>query len=206
MLQCGKARDGFNRCRRVRERRFSHPVTALAPCSEESNGNPMRLIAPLMLLAALPAFAADPVPEITRPAATPQANGVVHTLRQIPEACARIEGAFTGQAAEPYKFAVVRTSQNCQPRARFVDAAKARPSEASGWKFNDLIRVPSAACPSQQAVVRIWRKPVEVGQERDGQGQSRIYLDDAMKTAAAGKLPPIPMYAAAMSVEGKACN
>src|SRR3546814_5623817 len=53
---------------------------------------PMRPILPLLLLAALPAFAADPVPEITRPAATPQANGVVHTLRQIPEACARIEG------------------------------------------------------------------------------------------------------------------
>lgn len=166
----------------------------------------MRLIVPFLLLAALPAFAADPTPEITRPTGTPQANGVVHTLRQIPEACARIEGAFTGQAAEPYKFAVVRTSQNCQPRARFVDAAKAKPSEASGWKFNDLIRVPSAACPSQQAVVRIWRKPMAVGQERDGQGQSRIYLQDAKKAAAAGKLPEIPMYAASMGVEGEACN
>lgn len=166
----------------------------------------MRQIIPLLLLAALPAFAADPVPEITRPAATPQANGVVHTLRQIPEACARIEGAFTGQAAEPYRFAVVRTSPNCQPRARFVDFEKVGPSEAAGWKFNDLIRVPSAACPSQQAVVRVWRKPVAVGEERDGQGQSRIYLEDAMKNAAAGKLPPIPMYAAQMQLEGKACN
>ena len=166
----------------------------------------MRLIATLLLLVALPAFGADPTPEITRPAGTPQANGVVHTLRQIPEACARIEGAFTGQAAEPYRFAVVRTSQNCQPRARFVDAAKAKPSEASGWKFNDLIRVPSASCPSQQAVVRVWRKPVDVGQKLDGQGQSRIYLEEAKKTAAAGKIPAIPMYAAAMSVEGKACN
>ncbi|HVI58134.1 MAG TPA: hypothetical protein VM619_04560 [Luteimonas sp.] len=166
----------------------------------------MRLIAPVLLLVALPAFAADPVPEISRPAATPQPNGVVHTLRQIPEACARIEGAFTGQAAEPYKFAVVRTSPNCQPRARFVDFAKARPSEAGGWKFNDIIRVPSAACPSQQAVVRVWRKPVEVGQKLDGQGQSRIYLEDAKKTAAAGKIPPIPMFAASMEVEGKACD
>src|SRR3546814_10812817 len=69
---------------------------------------PMRPILPLLLLAALPAFAADPVPEITRPAATPQANGVVHTLRQIPEACARLEGAFTGQAVEPYKFEIGR--------------------------------------------------------------------------------------------------
>jgi hypothetical protein len=166
----------------------------------------MRLIAPLLLLAALPAFAADPAPEINRPAATPQPNGVVHTLRQIPEACARIEGAFTGQATEPYRFAVVRTSPNCQPRARFVDFDKARPSEASGWKFNDLIRVPSAACTSQQAVVRVWRKPVEVGQARDGQGQSRIYLEDAKKAAAAGKTAAIPMFAAQMQVEGKACN
>ena len=31
----------------------------------------MRLIAPALLLAALPAFAADPAPEISRPAATP---------------------------------------------------------------------------------------------------------------------------------------
>jgi|SRR5690606_24566523 len=166
----------------------------------------MRLIAPLLLLAAVPAFAADPTPEINRPAATPQANGVVHTLRQIPEACARIEGAFTGQAAEPYKFAVVRTSQNCQPRARFVDFDKAKPSEAAGWKFNDLIRVPSASCPAQQAVVRIWRKPVDVGQERDGQGQSRIYLEEAKQAAAAGKIAAIPMYAAQMKVEGDACK
>ena len=166
----------------------------------------MRLLAPLLLLIALPAFAADPVPEITRPAGAPQANGVVHTLRQIPEACARIEGVFTGQAAEPYKFSVVRISPNCQPRSRFVDAAKAKPSEAAGWKFNDLIRVPSAACPSQQAVVRVWRKPVDQTQKLDGQGQSRIYLEDAKKNAAAGNIAAIPMFAAAMSVEGKACN
>lgn len=166
----------------------------------------MRPIVSVLLLAALPAFAADPVPEIQRQAASPQADGVVHTLRQIPEACARIEGAFTGQAAEPYRFAVVRTSANCQPRARFVDFAKAQPSIAAGWKFNDLIRVPSTACPSRQAVVRVWRKPVEVDQARDGQGQSRIYLEEAKRTAAAGKIPPIPMYAAQMQVEGKACD
>ncbi|WP_242110067.1 hypothetical protein [Luteimonas aquatica] len=164
-----------------------------------------RLFVPCLLLAALPAVAADPVPEIQRPAATPQANGVVHTLRQIPEACARIEGVFTGQAAEPYKFSVVRTSPNCQPRARFVDAAKAKPSQDKGWKFNDLIRVPSAACPSQQAVVRVWRRPVDQAQTLDGQGQSRIYLEEAKKTAAAGKIPAVPMFAAEMSTEGEAC-
>ncbi|MEP6634147.1 MAG: hypothetical protein ABJA62_08045 [Luteimonas sp.] len=146
------------------------------------------------------------MPEIQRPAAAPQANGVAHTLRQIPEACARIEGQFTGNAAEPYKFAVVRTSAKCQPRARFVDAAKAKPSEKSGWKFNDLIRVASASCPSQSAVVRVWRKPVGVALPApDGQGQSRIYLDDSLKKAEANKLAAIPMFAAAMTVEGKAC-
>lgn len=169
----------------------------------------MRIAAAAFLLIAIathPAFAGDPVPEIKREAGTPQAVGVVHTLRQIPEACARIEGAFTGQAAEPYKFAIVRTSQNCQPRARFVDAAKAKPSEAAGWKFNDLIRVPNAACPSQQAVVRVWRKPVDQTIKLDGQGQSRIYLEESKQAAAAGKIAAVPMFAAEMGVEGEGCE
>nr|WP_233348198.1 MULTISPECIES: hypothetical protein [unclassified Luteimonas] len=157
-------------------------------------------------LAAAPGRAADPVPEITRSAIAPQAIGAAHTLRQIPEACARIEGVFTGDAAEPYRFAVVRTSANCQPRARFVDAAKAKPSVATGWKFNDLIRVASTGCPTQQAVVRVWRKPVDQTQKLDGQGQSRIYLEESKQAAAAGKTAAVPMFAAAMSVEGKACG
>ncbi|SDZ14101.1 hypothetical protein SAMN04487939_1188 [Lysobacter sp. yr284] len=154
------------------------------------------------------AFAADPVPEIQRSGAVPaQPAGSVHTLRQIPEACARLEGAFTGQAAEPYKFAVVRSSPNCQPRARFVDAAKARPSEAAGWKFNDLIRVPSAACPQQQAVVRVWRKPAAVAPpELDAQGRARLYLQDEKARAEAAKLAAVPMFAASMTIEGKACG
>jgi hypothetical protein len=155
---------------------------------------------------AFPVLAADPVPEITRGAVAPQATGAAHTLRQIPEACARIEGVFTGDAAEPYRFAVVRTSANCQPRARFVDAAKAKPSEATGWTFNDLIRVASAGCPSQHAVVRVWRKPVEQAPVLDGQGQSRIYLEESKQAAAAGKIAAVPMFAAAMTVEGKACG
>lgn len=169
---------------------------------------PLRIAtAAALLLASVPAVqAADPKPEISREAIAPQAQGTVHTLRQIPEACARLEGAFTGQAAEPYRFAVVRTSPNCQPRARFVDAVKANPSVAGGWLFNDLIRVPNAACPSQQAVVRVWRKPVEQAMERDGQGQSRIYLEESKQAAAAGKIAAVPMFAASMAVEGKACG
>lgn len=160
------------------------------------------LLFPLSLAAA----AAEPVPEIKRDAATAQAVGAVHTVRQIPEACARMEGAFTGDGAEPYRFAVVRISPQCQPRARFVDYAQAQPSEAAGWKLNDLIRIPSAACPSQQAVVRVWRKPVATATPTlDGQGQARIYLEEAKQQAAAGQQPQIPMYAAQMVVEGKAC-
>ena len=168
----------------------------------------MRLF--LLMLAALvpavPALAAE-TPELQRAVGAPQAVGAVHTLRQIPEACARLEGAFTGQAAEPYRFSAVRTSEQCQPRARFVDAAKAKPSTAAGWVFNDLIRVPSAACASQQAVVRVWRKPTSVAPPKlDGQGRSRVYLDDQRKAAAAGSLAKVPMYAAIMAVEGQPCR
>lgn len=155
---------------------------------------------------AVPAFAAQPQPELQRPLGAAQAVGALHTLRQIPEACARLEGMFTGDAAQPYKFAVVRSSPTCQPRARFVDFAKAAPSEAGGWKLNDVIRVPSAACPAQQAVVAVWRKPVASKPQLDGQGQSRIYLEDAKKQAAAGQIAQIPMFAAQMTVEGKACQ
>ena len=164
----------------------------------------------LLLLTLLPTFAATATaaetPELQRPTGAPQATNAVHTLRQIPEACARLEGTFTGDAAQPYKFAVVRTSEQCQPRARFVDYTKAQPSEAKGWKLNDVIRVPSAACPAQQAVVRVWRLPVTQKTELDGQGQSRIYLEEAKKQAAAGKIAQIPMFAAQLVVEGKACR
>lgn len=165
----------------------------------------LALLLPLPLLAAANPQTASP--EIHRDAAKPQAVGAVHTLRTIPEACARLEGLFTGQAAAPYKFAVVRTSPNCQARARFVDAAKAKPSPASGWKLNDLIRVPNAGCASQQAVVRIWRKAADVGPPQlDAQGRSRIYLKDATARAKAQGTPNVPVYAAAMAVEGKACG
>ena len=153
------------------------------------------------------ASAAEPAPEIKREAIPPQAMGVLHSLKTIPEACARIQGQFTGDARQPYKFAVVRTSANCQPRARLVDADKAKPSQAKGWIFNDLIRVPSAACATQQAVVRVWRHPADVAPpQRDGQGRSRIYLKDSMQKARDGKLSPIPVYAASMSVEGMPCK
>lgn len=161
----------------------------------------------LALLLPLPLMAAQSVPEIRRDAIKPQAVGAVHTLRTIPEACARMEGVFTGKTVEPYKFAVVRTGANCQARARFVDAAKAKPSEKSGWKLNDLIRVPNASCPSQLAVVRVWRKPADAAPPQlDAQGRSRIYLKDATAKAKAQGAQNLPQYAAAMAVEGKSCG
>lgn len=165
------------------------------------------LIAILALAIAHPLLAAEPAPEIKREAGTPQAVNALHTLRQIPEACARMEGMFTGNAADPYKFALVRTSPNCQPRARFVEFAKAKPSEAGGWKFNDLIQVPSAACPSQKAVVRVWRKPADASPpELDAQGRSRLYLKEMQAAAKQGGYQPIPMFAAEMKLEGQACG
>lgn len=166
----------------------------------------MRLALLLLSAAfAAPAPAAGPEPEIVREAAQPQAVGAVHTLRQIPEACARIEGVFTGDPGAPYRHAVVRTSERCQPRARFVDAAKAVPSAAGGWVLNDLLRVPRAGCPSQQAVVKIWRRPAGEAPERDGQGRLRVYVDESAQAAAGPRMAPA-RYAAEVAVEGKACD
>jgi hypothetical protein len=156
---------------------------------------------------AMPALAADPKPEIDRPAGAPQAIGAVHTLRVIPEACTRLEGAFTGEAAKPYLFQGVPTSPNCQPRARFVEAKAAKPASSDGWILNDRIRVPSATCPRQQAVVTVWRHPADsaVPPKLDPQGKSRIYLAEGVAKARAHALSPIAQYAASMAVEGKSC-
>ncbi len=155
---------------------------------------------------ALGVYAADPQPEVERGPATPQSVGTPHSLRTIPEACTRLEGTFTGDPARPYAFKVVRTSPNCRPRARFVDAGEAAPSIQTGWLLNDLIRVPRADCPGQQTVVRVWRRPAASARpSMDAQGKARIYLDDARKAAVAGD-PVVPLYAAAVSMEGSGCG
>ncbi|MFT4178841.1 MAG: hypothetical protein QM612_05165 [Thermomonas sp.] len=160
-----------------------------------------------LLLASATAQATDPQPEIQRANATPQAVGIAHTLRTIPEACARLEGRFTGDAASPYAFSAVRTGARCQPRARLLDADKARASTANGWLLNDVIRVPSAACNTQQAVVRIWRKPAGSAKPKmDAQGRARVYLKEGLDAAEAGQLGAVPLYAAKMEIEGKGCR
>lgn len=160
-----------------------------------------------LLAVAFGAGAAEPVPEIQRKPGTPQVVGTLHTLRTIPEACARLQGQFTGIVVKPYAFAAVRSSARCQARARLVDATGAKASAATGWVLNDVIRVPNAACPSQQAVVRVWRKAANaVPPKLDAQGRSRIYLKEGLDTARGGELGPIPLYAAAMHMEGRACG
>ncbi len=149
----------------------------------------------------------DPKPEIQRQPAGAQQVGVAHTLRVIPEACARLQGQFTGLPATPYKLAVARTSERCQARARMVDAAGAKASATTGWVLNDEIRVPSAACSTQHAVIRIWRKDAKaVPPKLDAQGRSRIYLKEGLDSARQGDLGAIPIYATAMSMQGKACK
>lgn len=165
--------------------------------------NRILAIALLLALASPAAFAQDPAPEIRRAVAPAQATGAAHTLRVIPEACARIDGQFTGQADDPYRVSVSRTSRRCQPRARVVDAKAAEPSAASGWVFNDVVRVPHAACPDQQAVLRVWRRSGAGAPPRaDAQGRSRIYLDEARDSAEAGRLARIGEFAIDLSVEG----
>src|SRR5690606_3905364 len=155
------------------------------------------------LVAWLPLSPATRTPEIRRVPVAHQDTGVAQAPRTIPEASVRLEGTFTGQADTPYDFRAVRTSQACQPRARLVDPAKARPTVEGGWVLNDVIRVPHAACPSQEAVVTVWRKPADAAPpELDGQGRSRIYLDESMEKIASGDLAPVPLYAAALSMQG----
>lgn len=156
---------------------------------------------------AISATTSDPAPEIQRDIAKPQAAQVPHTLRQIPEACTRLEGMFTAESAEPYRLTAVRSSPNCRPRARYIEAVDVKPTTASGWVLNDLIRVPSASCPSQQAVVRVWRQSVNTAPpQRDGQGQLRIYLEQTRQQALAGKLAPLPLYTAELRIEGQVCG
>lgn len=168
----------------------------------------MKAASVLLLLAALPMplLAAGPKPEIERPAAAAQALDAVHTVRQIPEACTRIEGRFTGTAAQPYDMQLVRTNPQCQPRAVFLDASKVTPGEAAGWKLNEVIDIPSAACGSQRARIEVWRKPAGQKVELDGQGRNRVYLEDAKTQAAAGRLAALPAYSARLFVEGEACR
>jgi hypothetical protein len=166
----------------------------------------LRTLLALSLLPAL-AQAASPVPEITRPEGKPQAVGVVHTLRGIPETCVRLEGMFTGQDAAPYRLTPVKTHPQCQPRARLVSFEKAQPSADTGWKLNERVVVAREGCPSQQAVLQVWRKPGAAAPPKlDAQGRSRIYLEEAKAQAqAAGTPANVSLFAVDLKVVPGSC-
>lgn len=169
---------------------------------------PISPFLPAVLVAALwspvPSHAAES-PEITRAVGKPQTVGALHTLRVIPEACVRIEGQFTGLATPPYTVNVVRTHPNCQPRAHWIDGANAKPAAGAGWILNDVVRVPSAACATQLAVLRIWRRAGDVATPAlDGQGRARLYLADSMKGRPATTNRPV--FTAVTAVEGRGCK
>lgn len=154
-------------------------------------------------MAATTAVAAA-APEIQRAVAKPQAAGAVHTVRSIPEACMRIEGRFTGQAAPPYAVRVVKTHPQCQPRARWIDSTSA-PSAARGWVLNDTIRIPRADCPGQLAVVNVWRRPGSATPPAlDAQGRARLYLEEAVKSGP--DITTLTAYTAVVSLEGANCT
>lgn len=159
----------------------------------------------LLIAASVSAQAARP--EIERPVGTPQARGVAHTVRALPEACAWLQGTFTGDAAAPYRVVPVRTSATCQARARLVSPEKAKPAAASGWILNDVVRIPSKECPARIAVVEVWRKPGQAQPPKlDAQGRSRIYLQESKAKVAAGDIAAITQFTATTRVEGKACG
>ena len=167
----------------------------------------LALLAASFATFAYTAHAAEPQPEIQRAVGAPQAVGALHTLRVIPEACARIQGKFTGNSAKPYDFAVVQTGTRCQPRAKLVDAAKVKPQGKPGWIYADLVRVPSAACASQQAVVRLWRHDAKAAPPQlDAQGRSRLYLKESVDAARQNGAGEIPVYAVEMGMAGKGCG
>lgn len=167
---------------------------------------PIVLVLGAAMAVSAPLHAQTLKPERERPVGAPQAVGAVHTVRGIPEACTRLEGRFTGDPGAPYRMDVVPAGGSCQPRARYVDPAQAKPSQAGGWILNSLIRVPSAECPGQEAVVQVWRKPVDQAMQLDAQGRVRIYLQDAQKQAATGDMRPLPEFSAVLQVSGDACR
>jgi hypothetical protein len=110
----------------------------------------MRIATLAVLAVALPVAAADPEPEITRAAV--RRNRLEPCTRCAhPRGLRATGGTFTGDATQPYRFEVVRTSPNCQAARTFRRRRGGQaPRWPGGWILNDVIRVPSATCPNQQ--------------------------------------------------------
>jgi hypothetical protein len=160
------------------------------------------LIAAAVLVPA--ASAAEAAPEITRPpgSTAPQPVGQLHTLRNIPEACVRLQGQFTAGGVTPYTLEAVKR-EPCAQRAAYLETAglKRPPSEATGWILNDRIEVKRADAPTCVATIEIWRRPGDAAPPQlDAQGRSRIYLDKPQQQVL------LPVFTAVLSVAAKGCN
>ncbi len=137
---------------------------------------PARRLA-LLFCCAIPVATLAAEPEISRPVGKPQAVGVPHGLRTIPEACAQLEGRFDADASAPYALSA-RPKTPCQPRAAFDTALTQPPAAGAGWILNDVIRVPRADRADCIATISVWRHPGTMTPiEHDGQQRVRLYLD-----------------------------
>ncbi len=181
-----------------------HPSAAIAQARSRAAFRQAFLLVLLAtaLAVVVPLRAQEPAVRV----GAPQAPGAVHTVRQIPEACVRLEGRYAAAgAATPYVLQVVPLGGACQPRARYVGAEQAQPSAAAGWTLNDVVKIPEAACPGREAVVQVWRKSGADAPARDGQGQARIYLEQGRGQAAAGA-SRLPQYSAVLQAPQGACG
>lgn len=150
-----------------------------------------------LVLAATAHAGTELPPQRTRTASTPQADGTVHTLRQIPEACVRLQGQFGGAAG--YALEVVPLGPGCPQRARFVAPGTLTPDPAAGWQYDEQIVVPAARDRRCTATLAVWKLPAGMA-GRDGQGQARVYLDQARQQAAAGRLPAPARWTAVLTI------
>ncbi len=95
----------------------------------------------------------------------------------------------------------------CRRLVSDTDIDTVKPQGKAGWIYADLVRVPSAACPSQQAVVRLWRHDAKAAPPQlDAQGRSRLYLKESVDAVRQNGAGDIPAYAVEMGVAGKPCG
>ena len=162
----------------------------------------MAAVAMLGMALGQPLCAQSAEPLRTRPIGSAQADGQLHTLRTIPEACVRLQGQFGGP--DGYALAAVPSAPGCQPRAQFRGVDSIDPDPAAGWLLDEIVRVPSARCPQQMLRLELWTLPVApVQAPRDGQGQVRIYLEQAQQGRAAGAALQRAQWTARWGLDGR---
>ena len=166
--------------------------------------NPCLTLLMISTLLMAPALAAPPDTGRQRPPSRPQADGVWHTLRQIPEACARLQGRFTGQPELPYQLQAVAGSTHCRRRAVLLPLQQGAVDPGPSWVLDERIVVPSAACPGLAVELTLWRSnPVATSRPRDAQGRERIYLQQVREQSASPRLAGLPQWRAHWQLQGR---